>query len=43
VLADIAVKDNLNMVWFSNPPECICELLQAEISALPYSIYIYIK
>ena len=26
VLADLAVKDNMNLVWFYNPPECIREI-----------------
>jgi ribonuclease HI len=38
VLADLAVKDNMSMVWLYNPPDCICEMLKAEISALSDSI-----
>jgi ribonuclease HI len=38
VLANIAVKEKLNKVWFYNPPDCIHDLLQAEMSALTYSI-----
>ena len=38
MLADLAVKDTMSMVWLYNPPDCICEILKAEISALSDSI-----
>jgi hypothetical protein len=38
VLADLAVKDNMSMVWLYNPPDCICEMLKADISTLTDSI-----
>jgi hypothetical protein len=34
MLADMAVRDNVNMVWFYNLPECIRDHVQADISAL---------
>jgi hypothetical protein len=34
VLADMAVRDNMNMAWFYNMPKCICELVQVDISTL---------
>ena len=34
VLTEMAVKNNVNMVWFYNPPDCICESLRADISAV---------
>ena len=34
VLADMAVRENMNMVWFYTMPECIREHVQADISAL---------
>jgi hypothetical protein len=34
MLADLAVRDNVNMVWLYNLPGCIQEHVQADISAL---------
>jgi hypothetical protein len=30
----VALKDNMEKVWLYDPPDCICELMHAEISAL---------
>jgi ribonuclease HI len=32
-LAELAVRQNVNRVWFSNPPDCISVILRADISA----------
>jgi ribonuclease HI len=37
-LAELAVKQSVNGVWFSNPPDCISELLRADISAVCFVI-----
>jgi hypothetical protein len=33
-LAIFAVHENVNQVWLTNPPECICDPLQADFSAV---------
>jgi hypothetical protein len=38
LLAKMAVKNNVNMVWFYNPLDCIRESLRENISALSDSI-----
>ncbi|XP_059446504.1 uncharacterized protein LOC132178058 [Corylus avellana] len=34
LLAKLAKHDTMNKVWLYNPPDCTCDILQAEISAL---------
>jgi hypothetical protein len=36
-LARLAVTNDVDMVWFYSPPDCIHNLLQADSSALQFS------
>ena len=38
VLARLALNNNLDRVWQSDPPKCICEILDAEQFALYFPL-----